>query len=398
MDLPESNSGEKKSLENENVHRLNLDGKEIILIGTAHVSRESADLVEKVIAEERPEAVCIELCRPRYDALRMKDQWQQTDILKVIREKRAPMLLSQLVMASFQRKIAQKFNITPGEEMLRAVARAEEIGAEVVLADREIRVTLLRTWRKMGFWSKVKLLPEVLLSLFATDEITEEEIEKLKKHDVLELALQTVGQKMPGLKTTLIDERDLYLAHSIGRAAGNRIVAVVGAGHVPGILNHIGEEIDIAALNLIPEKSLWGKYAGWTFSLAIVGVFVAGFFSSGAQGGLRMFTWWALITAAFSSAGALILLAHPLTIAASAVAAPITTLHPLLAAGWVAGLAEATLRKPQVKDFLALQDDIVSLRGFFRNKITRLLLLVAVVNLTTSIGTFVAIPVIMSFL
>ena len=385
-------------MENENVHRLKLDGKEIILIGTAHVSRESADLVERVIAEEKPDTVCVELCQPRYDAIRMKDKWQQTDIVRVIREKRAPILLSQLIMASLQRKIAQKFNITPGEEMLRAIARAEEIGAGIVLADREIRVTLLRTWRKMGFWSKVKFLPEVLLSLFATDEITEEEIEKLKKHDVLELALQTVGEKLPGLKTTLIDERDLYLAHAIGRAAGARIVAVVGAGHVPGILKHMGEEIDIAALNLIPEKGIWGRCAGWVFSLAIVGLFIAGFFSSGVEGGIKMFTWWAMITAAFSGAGALILLAHPLTIAASAIAAPITTLHPLIAAGWVAGLAEATLRKPQVKDFLALKDDIVSLRGFFRNKITRLLLLVAVVNLTTSIGTFVAIPVIMSFL
>jgi len=267
-----------------------------------------------------------------------------------------------------------------------------------VLADREIRVTLLRTWRKMGFWSKVKFLPDVLLSLFATEEITEEEIEKLKQHDVLELALQSVGEKLPGLKTTLIDERDLYLAHTIGHAPGARIVAVVGAGHVPGIQKHFGEEIDIEALNRIPEKGLWGRFAGWIFSLAIVGLFIAGFFYSGSQASLKMITWWAAITASFAGLGALILLAHPLTILASAVAAPITTLHPLIAAGWVAGLTEAALRKPQVKDFLALQDDIVSVRGFFRNKITRLLLLVAVVNLTTSIGTFVAIPVIMRFI
>ncbi len=385
-------------MENENVHRINLDHREILLIGTAHVSRESADLVERVITEEKPDTVCVELCKPRYDAIRQKDKWQETNIVKVIREKRASILLSQLIMASLQRKIAQKFNITPGEEMLRAIDRAEEIGAEIVLADREIRVTLLRTWRMMGFWSKMKFLSEVLLSLFATEEITEEEIEKLKQHDVLELALQTVSEKLPGLKTTLIDERDLYLAHAIGHAAGARIVAVVGAGHVPGILKHLGEEVDIAALNRIPEKGIWGRCAGWVFSLAIMGLFVAGFFSSGAQASLKMLTWWALITASFSGLGALILLAHPLTIAASALSAPITTLHPLIAAGWVAGLAEATLRKPQVKDFLALSDDIISVRGFFRNKITRLLLLVAVVNLTTSIGTFVAIPVIMRFL
>jgi pheromone shutdown-related protein TraB len=382
-------------LENANIHRIDIGDRKVILIGTAHVSRESVDLVERVIADEKPDTVCVELCRPRYEAIRQQDKWQQTDIVKVIREKRASILLSQLIMASLQRKIAKKFNVTPGEEMIRAIARAEEIGAEIVLADREIRVTLLRTWRKMGFWSKMKVLPDVILSLFVTDEITEEEIEKLKQHDVLELALQTIGDKLPGLKTTLIDERDLYMAHTIGHAPGDRIVAVVGAGHVPGILKHMGEEVDLAALNRIPDKSLWGQYAGWFFTLAIVGLFVAGFFYSGSQTSLKMIVQWSLITATFSGFGALILLAHPLTIAASALAAPITTLHPLIAAGWVAGLVEATLRKPQVKDFLALKDDIISVRGFLRNRITRLLLLVAVVNLTTSIGTFVAIPVIM---
>ncbi|MEK7828043.1 MAG: TraB domain-containing protein, partial [Thermodesulfobacteriota bacterium] len=172
-------------MEHENVHRITLEGREIILIGTAHVSRESADLVERIIDEEKPDTVCVELCQPRYEAIRQRDKWQETDIVKVIREKRTSILLSQLIMASLQRKIAQKFNITPGEEMLRAIDRASAVGAEIVLADREIRVTLLRTWRKMGFWSKVKFLPDVLLSLFATDEITEEEIEKLKQHDVL---------------------------------------------------------------------------------------------------------------------------------------------------------------------------------------------------------------------
>lgn len=382
-------------MEHANIHRIDLGDRKIILIGTAHVSRESVELVERVIAEEKPDTVCVELCRPRREAIEQQDQWHRTDLLKVIREKRTTILLSQLIMASLQRKIARKFNITPGEEMIRAIARAEEIGAEVVLADREIRVTLLRTWRKMGFWNKVKVLPDVLLSLFATEEITEEEIEKLKQNDVLELALQTIGEKLPGLKTTLIDERDLYMAQTIGHAPGVRIVAVVGAGHVPGILRHLGEEIDLEPLNRIPDGSAWGRFAGWFFPLAVVALFITGFFYSGSQAGLTMILQWSLITAAFSGLGALILLAHPLTIVASAAAAPITTLHPLIAAGWVAGLVEATLRKPQVKDFLALKDDIISVRGFFRNRITRLLLLVAVVNVTTTIGTAIAIPVIL---
>ena len=388
---------QSNTMNHENIHRLTLGGREIILIGTAHVSRDSAELVEKVISEERPDVVCVELCKARFDAIMQKDKWHETDIVKVVREKQTSLLLFQLIMLSFQKKIAQQFNITPGEEMIRAISKAKEIGAEIVLADREIRVTLLRAWRKMSFRSKVKVIPEMIFSLFSTHEITEEEIEQLKKHDVLEIALQTVGEKLPDLKSTLIDERDQYLAHTISHAPGRKIVAVVGAGHVPGVINNLGREIDMEAINKIPPPGLWSKLAGWVFSAAVIGLFIAGFFYSGSQASMNMIKWWVVITATCSAVGALILLAHPVTIAASAIAAPITALHPLIAAGWVAGLAEATIRKPQVKDFLDLTNDITSIRGFFRNKITRILLLVAFVNITTSIGTFVAIPVMMRY-
>jgi pheromone shutdown-related protein TraB len=385
-------------LDHPNVHRLTQDGREIILVGTAHVSRDSAELVEKVIDEEKPDVVCVELCQARFDALKQKDKWQETDIVKVIRDNRTSLLLSQLLMVSFQRKIAEKFNINPGEEMLRAIAKAEATGARIVLADREIRVTLLRTWRMMRFWTKVKFLPEIVLSLFIGDDITEEDIEKLKQHDVLDLALKTVGEKLPEVKTTLIDERDQYLAHRISHAAGKKIVAVVGAGHVPGIQQYLDQEIDIEAINKIPPPSLWARLFGWVFSGGIVALFLAGFFYSGGQASINMILSWSAITATCAAIGAILMLAHPLTILASALSAPIATLHPLIATGWVAGLVEASLRKPQVKDFLDLKDDITRFSGFFRNKITRLLILVAFVNLTTSIGTFVAIPVLMKYI
>ena len=384
-------------MDHPNVHRLMLDGREIILVGTAHVSRESAELVERTIDEEKPDVVCVELCQARFDALKQKDKWQQTDIVKVIRENRTALLLSQLLMASFQRKIAERFNINPGEEMLRAIGKAEDTGAEVVLADREIRVTLLRTWRMMRFWTKVKFLPDILLSLFINEDITEEDIEKLKQHDVLDLALKTVGEKLPEVKTTLIDERDQYLAYRISHAGGRKTVAVVGAGHVPGIQQYIGQEIDIEAISKIPPPGIGAKFFGWGFSGLIIALFVAGFFYSGGRAGINMMLSWSAITATCAAIGAILLLAHPLTILASALSAPVATLHPLIATGWVAGLVEASFRKPQVKDFLALKDDITTVRGFFRNKITRLLILVAVVNLTTSIGTFVAIPVMMKY-
>lgn len=385
-------------MNHQNVHHLTLPDKEIILIGTAHVSHESADLVEKIITEETPDVVCVELCQARLDAIKQKSKWHETDIVKVIRNNQASLLLSQLLMSSFQKRIAQKIKITPGEEMLRAMNKAEEVDAEVVLADREIRITLLRTWRKMRFWSKIKFISEMFLSLFMTDDISEEDIEKLKQHDMLEMALETIGKKMPEVKKTLIDERDAFLTHRIRNVSGKKVVAVVGAGHVPGIMKNIDKEIDIEEISSIPPSGKWSKFFGWGFSALIVGLFAFGFFYSGRQAGVNMIFSWSLITAVCASVGAILLLSHPLTIIASALSAPIATLHPLIATGWVAGLTEATFRKPQVKDFLALTTDITSIRGFFRNKITRVLLLIAIVNLTTSIGTFLAIPVMMRFL
>ena len=384
-------------MDHQNVHRLTLDSREIILIGTAHISRESADLVDRVITEEKPDVVCVELCKTRFEAIQQKDKWQEMDIVKVIRENRTALLLSQLLMMSLQKKIAERFNINPGEDMLRAISRAAESGAEVVLADREIRVTLLRTWRMMGLWSKMKFLSDMILSLFIGENITEENIEELKQHDVLDLALKSIGEKLPELKTTLIDERDQFLACSIRNSQGRKIVAVVGAGHIPGIIENIGKAIDIDEINTIPPRSFWARFFGWGFSAAILSLFVAGFFYSGGRTSIHMMLSWSVITAICAMIGAMILLAHPFTILASALSAPIATLHPLIATGWVAGLTEATFRKPQVRDFLDLKDDITTVKGFFRNRITRILILVVVVNLTTSIGTFVAIPVMMKY-
>ena len=386
---------ERKLLDHPNIHRLPYEGKELILVGTAHVSRESAELAEAVIDAESPDTVCVELCKSRYEAIKQRDKWQEMDIVKVIREKRTSVLLFQLLLASFQKKIAEKLGITPGEEMIRAVARAEAQGAEVVLADREIRVTLLRAWRKMGFWTKIRVLPEMIVSLFYTEEVTAEEVERLKQQDVLEVALQTFGEKLPSLKTTLIDERDEYLSHTISQAPGKKVVAIVGAGHIPGIKANLGRSVDMDAINTIPPPGFWARYAGWGFSAAIVILFIAGFFISGGRTSMNMIASWSAITAVCAGLGALIMLSHPLTILAAALAAPIATIHPLIATGWVAGLAEATLRKPQVRDFLELKNDIGSVRGFFRNKITRLLILVAFVNLTTTAGVLVAIPVVM---
>ena len=384
--------------ENSNIHRIQLDDREIILIGTAHVSRDSADLVEKVIEEERPDTVCVELCQSRYDAITQKTSWEEMDILKIIRKKQTALLLSQLIMASFQKKLAEKFNINPGEEMIRAINKAEETGAQIVLADRDIRTTMRRTWRSMRFLGKLRFIFELISSIFMGEDISEEDIEKLKERDALELALQTFAKELPEIKATLIDERDQFLAYSIAGASGGKIVAVAGAGHVPGILKNIDKDIDISAISEIPAKGRLGRFIGWGISAVVIGLIAAGFYHSGNQAGMSMIKWWFLVNGICAGLGAAVILAHPLTIIVSIVAAPLTSINPMIAAGWVAGLTEAFLRKPRVKDFMDIKTDISSVKGFWHNKITRILLLIVFVNIGSSIGTFAAIPLMMRFL
>jgi pheromone shutdown-related protein TraB len=383
---------------NPNLTHLRYKEKEVILVGTAHVSKESARLVQSIIEEEKPDTVCVELCQSRLQAIRQKDRWRDTDIVKVIREKKSFLLLSNLLLASFQKRIAKQFDVKPGEEMITALNTAESIGARIHLADRDIRTTLSRTWRVMGFWSKIKLIFQLTLSLGQLDEIKEEDIEKMKQQDVLETLLAEVGKSLPALKSILIDERDQYLAEKIRTAPGTRIVAVVGAGHIPGIQKYWNSEIDTRPLEQLPPKSKSIAMLKWLIPTAIMVLFIAGFFYGGQKAGTDMIAWWILANGILAGAGAIIALAHPATIISSIVAAPLTSLNPMIAAGWVSGLVEAFSRKPKVKDLERLPEDILSVRGFWKNNVTRILLVVVFTNLGSSLGTFIAFPVIVKVL
>jgi len=383
---------------NNNLIRLTFNEKEFVLVGTAHVSKESVRLAKAVIEEEMPDTVCVELCQSRYQAIRQKDQWQDTDIIRVIREKKSFLLLSNLLLASFQKRIAKQFDVKPGEEMITAINTAESIGAQIHLADRDIRTTLSRTWRVMGFWSKIKLLFQLMLSLGQLDEIKEEDIEQMKQQDVLETLLFEVGKSLPELKAILIDERDQYLAQKIRTAPGKKVVAIVGAGHIPGIQKYWNADIDTRALEQLPAKGRSIGILKWLIPLVIVGLFVAGFFFGGKEAGTDMIVWWILANGILAGVGAIIALAHPVTILSSIIAAPLTSLNPMIAAGWVSGLVEAFSRKPKVKDLESLPEDILSVRGFWRNKVTRILLVVVFTNLGSSLGTFIAFPVILKVL
>ncbi|RLC29682.1 MAG: TraB family protein, partial [Deltaproteobacteria bacterium] len=252
------------------VHHLKADDREIIILGTAHVSRESADLVRTVIEREKPDTVCVELCESRYQSIRQQSRWQDMDIIKVIREKKAFLLLSNLLLASFQKRIAEKFDIKPGAEMIQAIESGKAVNAGIHLADRDIRVTLSRTWRVMGLWAKLKILFQMLLSMGDVDDITEKDIEKMKQEDMLESLLAEVGKSLPVIREILIDERDRYLAEKIRTAPGRKIVAVVGAGHVPGIKKYWNTDIDIRALEKIPPKNKFSGVIKWLLPVAVV--------------------------------------------------------------------------------------------------------------------------------
>ena len=382
----------------EMIHHLKSGDKDIILLGTAHVSKESAQQVVDVISSEKPDTVCVELCESRFQSIRHKEKWMETDIIQVIKDKKAFLLLSNLILASFQRRIADKLDIVPGQEMIRAIESAEAVDASIHLADREIRVTLSRVWGAMGFWSKIKLLFQLLMSLGEVSDIEEEDIEKMKQEDVLETLLSEIGKSLPALREILIDERDVYLSEKIKTAPGEKIVAVVGAGHVPGIKKNWDKHHDLAALEVLPPKGKLAGFMKWFLPICIVGIIMGGFFYGGAKAGTDMLSWWIMANGILAGLGAIFALAHPLTILSSIIAAPLTSLNPMIAAGWVAGLVEAFSRKPKVKDFESLSSDISTVKGFWKNKITKILLVVVFTNIGSSVGTFVAIPLMLKVL
>ena len=379
-------------INNDNKHHLTYEDKEVTLIGTAHVSRESADLVDHVIEQERPDTVCIELCESRYQSITQKKKWQETELIKVIREKKVYVLLSNLMLAYFQKRIGQKLGIRPGEEVIRAIQSAEAVGARIWLADRDIRTTLSRTWRLMGFWKKIKLLVQLIASSGDFDSVSEEDIEKMKTEDVLEMLLSEIGESFPEIRRVLIDERDQYLAHRIRVAPGKRIVAVVGAGHVPGIQRYWKSSIDLAELNRLPPKGRIVSLLKWGIPALIIALIVVGFVFAGASAGTHMIKWWIIANATLAGLGAAVALGHPLTILTAIGASPLTSLNPMMAAGWFSGLVEVFVGKPKVRDFEGLPEDISTLKGFWKNKIIRVLLVVVFTNIGSSLGAFVAIP------
>ena len=369
-----------------------LEGKLIHIVGTAHVSAKSVQDVRDAVAAVRPDTIAIELCEPRYQGMVKKSAWRETNLFRVVKEGKATFLLAQLAMQSFYRRLGKQLEVEPGAEMMAGAACAEETGARLELIDRRIDITLKRVWRHLGFWQRIKLFGTMAGALFSSGEIGGEDIEALKKQDQLEAMMGEMGKAFPEIKKRLIDERDVYLAQKLRSAPGRRIVAVVGAGHVPGMLKAIREEVSLAELETLPPPSRWSKIWPWLIPAAVVALIAWGFWRGGMERGVDSIAIWIGVNGVLSALGAALVLAHPLAVLAAFVAAPITSLNPTIAAGWVAGLVQAWVRPPAVGDFEALPEAMETLKGFFLNPVVRILLVVVFANLGSSLGTFVAIP------
>ncbi|HSW40592.1 MAG TPA: TraB/GumN family protein [Acidobacteriota bacterium] len=373
----------------ESVTPITVDDKEIYIVGTAHLSKESVDDVQTTIELIKPDAICVELCPGRYQSMTQADNWAKMDIFKVVRQKKATFLLAQLILTGFYRRLGERLGVKPGAEMLKGIKMAEATGAELVLADRNIDITLKRVWGYLGFWNKLRLFSNMMNGVLIPEEIDSSMIESLKRQDQLETVMAEFAGKYPEIKRRLIDERDIYLAEKIRSAPGKTIVAAVGAGHVPGIRRQIQERHNLDELMALPGKSVLYTVFKWGVPLAILALIVYGF-TKGTDFGFENILIWFLVNGSLSALGAAAAFAHPLTILSAFFAAPLTSLHPLVAAGWVAGAVQALIKKPRVSDLEALPDAISSARGFWKNPVTRILLVVALANLGSMLGTYIA--------
>lgn len=383
------------NLSSDTVTRINVGEKEIVLVGTAHISRQSVDEVKNIIVREKPDRVCIEIDESRYRNLTHGANWKNLNISKVLKEKKGFLLLSNMVLASFQRRIGLDLGIEQGEEMMAAVSTAKELGIPFSFCDREIQITFKRAWSSAGFWNKNKMLAALISSIFSKEKISSDDIEKLKKKSALQGMLEELAEFLPSVKEVLIDERDAYLASKVFESAGDKLVVVVGAGHVPGMIKKLNElhegkvSVNVDALNVIPKKGVISKSLPWILPVGIIAIIAAGFVLRGPDVTLSNILKWILINGTLSAAGSIIALAHPVTILVAFIAAPITSLIPVIGVGVFTGILEAALKKPKVKDFENLRDDYTTLKGFYKNRLTHVLIVFFLSSIGSSIGTFI---------
>ena len=373
-----------------------LNGRNIVLVGTAHVSAQSIEEVNSTIEKERPDTVAIELDKKRLSSLEDPESWRKMDIIKVLKNRQGFLMLANIVLAGYQKRMGQASGVKPGDEMVGAINKSKKLGIPQVMVDRDITATLRRAWAVNSFWGKCKLLSALIASAFSKEETNPEEIEKLKQSSEMDSMMAELADYMPKVKKVLIDERDRYLASHIWDCEGNKVLAVLGAGHLPGVESYLkklaaGEvSSDCSDIEIIPKKSVAGKIAAWIIPVLIVALIVLGFIFGGRKTGADMVKTWILNNSILAAIGTLIAGGHPLTILTSFVAAPITSLCPAIGVGVVAGIVQAFVSKPKVEDMENIQNDSNSFKGFYKNRILKVLLVFVLSSVGSAIGTFTA--------
>lgn len=378
-------------LTKEPIRRTRLGNCDVVILGTAHISQASVESVEALIDQEKPDTVCVELCNSRMRSIKDPEYWKKLDIFTVFKERKMYLLLSSLILSSFQKKLGFG-KMKPGDEMRKAIEISERDNLKLIPVDREIQTTLKRAWGNVGFFSKSYLISALVASLLVKEEVTEEKIEAMKTDDALKEIFSQLPGRFDQVKRIIIDERDEYLAEKIRRSAmdgSKKVVAVVGAGHLEGIMKYIGDSRDLVPLELMPISTWKDKLSIFVLPVILVGMAALTFYTSGMQATVELVTSWFIVKSSLSALGALIALAHPLSILLAALAAPFGNFNPIIKPGWLAALSESYLRKPLVEDFERIAEDSEHFTGYWKNRVIRIFLVLLLPQIGSSIGTFI---------
>jgi len=380
------------------VREITRAGVHYVLLGTAHVSRASVEAVKTMANSGDFDAIAVELCPARHQALTKQQQWKDMDLYRIIRERKAGLVMANLALGAYQRRIAEQFGIEPGAELKAAADAAESMELPLQLIDRDLATTLKRSYRAVPWYKRIMMSAGLVLSTVSSDEIDEEQIEKLKEGDILESTFTEFAEQSPELYEALISERDRFMAARLRQDnvdnEGKKILVVVGAGHLEGLAKYLESgqqdpDSEVTKLAHLPPRTRWTKFIPWIIAIAVLSGFWIGF-SRSPELGWQLITLWVVINGSLAALGALIARGHPLTILSAMVAAPLTSLNPAVAAGMVTGLVESVIRKPKVSDLENLRNDATTLKGWFKNPATRILLVFFFSNLGSAIGTWVA--------
>ena len=365
--------------------------RDIILVGTAHISAESVQLVHQVIDEQRPDQVCIELDDRRYQALVERTRWEGLDLRQVIRDRQLATLFLNFLLSSYQKRLGGKLGVMPGSELLEAARSAEALNIPVVLCDRDIRVTLRRAWSALSLLDKSKLLASVLVGLFEEQQLDEEELRRIRERDVLSELMNELGRVMPALRRVLIDERDAYLAQCIRDTTGQKVVVVVGAGHVMGMRFALEQDlpVDMAEITRIPEVPTLWKVLGWVLP-ALIMVSIGGIaVNKGLEAATDSALYWVVANSIPAAIGTALAFGHPLTVLAALISAPFTSLSPLIGVGHVTAFVQAYVHSPRVHEFSTVTDDLAIASRWWRSRLLRVLLVFVLSSIGGLIGVWI---------